>query len=49
MTQYEYMYWMFRYGIITEAEWDAFCIEYLFNNIMVDEGVKNVFKRLKFT
>lgn len=49
MTRYEYMYWMFRYGMITEVEWNRFCLDYLFNVIMVDGEVKSVFKRLKFT
>ena len=47
MGTYEYNYWMFRYGFMTEEEWHKFCLEYLFNNVMADKEVQEVFKRLK--
>ena len=48
MTRYEYMYWLARYGMISEKDWNDYCLKEL-EKIMSDKEIINIFKRLKFT
>jgi hypothetical protein len=47
MTKYDYMWWLFRYGMISEKEWIDFCYS-ISDKVIFNEETKKIFKRLKY-
>jgi hypothetical protein len=47
MTHYDYMYWMMRYGMISEKTWVDYCYS-IANEVIWNEDTIAIFKRMKF-